>query len=654
MDAPDRRAPPTADPYPRPASGLSTKISIGFGIVLALHVSIAVLSHFGLERAKEQFRDYDQMTSQAEVMIEIDRDVAELQRAVLTYTYTGHKGVADRVQALHDELVVELGNAGDEVEDATLDENLARMMGFLEEYRGAFDLVMEDRSQRKSLVDQSLAVAGDEVSSILSRMLLSARREEDHVSASLFGEAQQSFLLARLDAGEYLNGLDASRVRSARGHLTHAAGLLAGVEDPRHDPSTREALEWIPRYDHAFVQAVQRTRGYLHLVNVVMAGVAAEFLRLSGHVRDQHLAELDLLSAQMLDDQNSFQWLSGGFSLLTIVFGVIAGALIGRAITRPLREITQTLSRLAGGDRDAQVPGRDRTDEIGEMARAAQVFKEKNQETARLLESSRHLAKQHERVIIDLREANQELDSFAYVASHDLKAPLRAISTLAAWIDEDHGHLLDDDARGHLDLMRQRVTRMNKLLEDILAFCRAGRSSFDVVEVDLHALLRDVVQLVSPPDGFDVTVDGEAIQLRTVAVPLQQTIANLVSNAIKHHDRDRGEVRITSRRHGEFVDITVQDDGPGIAPHHHRRVFEVFQTLKPRDEVESSGMGLAMVHKYVQRFGGRVWVESDEGTRGCRFQVRWPLAATPRDPALADPWTVDPPAVEQQLEGAKP
>jgi len=223
----------------------------------------------------------------------------------------------------------------------------------------------------------------------------------------------------------------------------------------------------------------------------------------------------------------------------------------------------------------------------------------------------------------DLRRINEDLDAFAYVASHDLKAPLRAIANLASWIEEDAGPSLPGGSREHLALLRRRVQRMEKLLNDLLAYSRAGRAEAHLEELDVRTLVEGIVETLAPPAGFTVTVLGDCPPVRAPRAALEQIVRNLVDNAIKHHDKERGRIEVWVLAREDHVEFVVSDDGPGIPPEYHERVFAMFQTLKPRDEVEGSGMGLAIVKKLVERNGGRVRIVPSTG-RGASFAFTWP------------------------------
>ena len=171
--------------------------------------------------------------------------------------------------------------------------------------------------------------------------------------------------------------------------------------------------------------------------------------------------------------------------------------------------------------------------------------------------------------------------------------------------------------------MRGRIIRMEKLLDDLLAYSRADRYQYNLGKVDVAELLDDIVRLVTPPQGFAVSLQTSLPVLITQKVPLETVLRNLINNAIKHHDRTDGQVQVAVQDLGEFFEFSVSDDGPGIAPEFHERIFQIFQTLRPRDQVEGSGMGLAIVKKIVESRNGRISVTSTPG-QGATFRFTWP------------------------------
>lgn len=230
--------------------------------------------------------------------------------------------------------------------------------------------------------------------------------------------------------------------------------------------------------------------------------------------------------------------------------------------------------------------------------------------------------RQLEQKNVELERSNHELDQFAYVASHDLKAPLRAITQLAHWIGEDAIDVLPQSSKSHLAKLLKRIERLEQLLDDLLTYSRAGRQRHSPEPVDAAALVRDVVNILAPPEEFVVQIDDSMPTFSTERVPLETALRNLIGNAVKHHSRSDGRVQVTIEDRGDVLEFAVSDDGPGIEEQFHDRIFQVFQTLQPRDQVEGSGMGLAIVKKLVETRGGAIWVESDPD-RGTTFRFTW-------------------------------
>ncbi|MBW4522910.1 MAG: PAS domain-containing protein [Scytolyngbya sp. HA4215-MV1] len=222
-----------------------------------------------------------------------------------------------------------------------------------------------------------------------------------------------------------------------------------------------------------------------------------------------------------------------------------------------------------------------------------------------------------------LQERNQELDQFAYVVSHDLKAPLRAIANLSLWLEEDLADLLPAENRHQMELLRSRVYRMESLINGLLEYSRVGRMETAVQTVDVNQLLLEVVDSLSPNPAFTIDIASNLPTLTTKPLLMSQVFANLISNAVKHHHRASGRIQISVQEHAQFYDFAVADDGPGIDAQHHTKIFTIFQTLKPRDEQENTGVGLSIVKKIIETEGGTITLTSQLGA-GSIFRFTWP------------------------------
>jgi signal transduction histidine kinase len=228
----------------------------------------------------------------------------------------------------------------------------------------------------------------------------------------------------------------------------------------------------------------------------------------------------------------------------------------------------------------------------------------------------------------ELESANQELKDFAYIASHDLKAPLRAIKTLADWISTDYADKLDQDGQEQLKLLKQRVDRMHNLIDGILQYSRVGRVREKNVEVHLDKLLPEIIDILAPSAQIKITVETELPIIKCEETRITQVFQNLLSNAIKYMDKPDGLIRVGCSEEGEFWKFSVADNGPGIEKQHWERIFKIFQTLAPRDEFESTGIGLTVVKKIVELYNGKIWLDSELG-KGTTFFFTFPKAGAP-------------------------
>ena len=254
--------------------------------------------------------------------------------------------------------------------------------------------------------------------------------------------------------------------------------------------------------------------------------------------------------------------------------------------------------------------------------RAVHHAREATRDLRRSMAHTEHMARTLEQQNAALQHSNQELDRFAHVASHDLKAPLNAIQKLCTWIEEDCGERLPDESRQHFEILKARVRRLAKLLDDLLLYSRAGRGAAEPERIELAALVEDVVRLMDVPERFSVHVHGGTVT--APRQPLEQVLRNLIGNVVKHHGGTTGRIDITLATSATGFDLTVSDDGVGIPEALRERALRMFETLKPRDETEGSGIGLALCKKIVESCGGSFSIATAP-SGGAAFISHWPL-----------------------------
>ncbi|RIJ41962.1 sensor histidine kinase [Pontibacter oryzae] len=346
-------------------------------------------------------------------------------------------------------------------------------------------------------------------------------------------------------------------------------------------------------------------------INVIREGVGRKMMdSIRAHIDAFDKHELKLKNVRMAELNGTLRLTNNLAIALTIIclaVGFMIIQILVKAIRTRLEGLATMATEITNGDFKARVVDK-RSDEI------SVVSKSLNTMAWRLDES-----------FTDLQKSNDELDQFAYVVSHDLKAPLRAINSLAEWIEEDLGTALDPDVKRNIDLLRGRVLRMENLINGILEYSRIGRKELPQQHFSSHKLVTDIVDSLSTGQNVHVDVDPSLPELNTEHIFMHQVFSNLISNAIKYNDKPNPHVHIGARELSGNYEFWVEDNGPGISKEYHEKVFGIFQTMEARDTKESTGVGLAIVKKIIDEKGGSIHIESEPGL-GSKFVFSWPKA----------------------------
>lgn len=232
---------------------------------------------------------------------------------------------------------------------------------------------------------------------------------------------------------------------------------------------------------------------------------------------------------------------------------------------------------------------------------------------ARDITERKEAEKKQAELLQKVENINKELKDFASIVSHDLKAPLRGIKTLANWILTDYGDKFDETGKEQMDLLLARVERMYKLIDGVLQYSRIGRAEGKQIEVNLNEIMPELIDMVVPPDNIKVTIEKELPVIECEEIHVMQLFQNLLSNAIKYMDKSEGIIKIDCEKEGKFWKFSVSDNGPGIEEKHFEKIFKMFQALSVREEFEGTGVGLTVTKKIVELYGGEIWVESKVG-----------------------------------------
>ncbi len=279
-------------------------------------------------------------------------------------------------------------------------------------------------------------------------------------------------------------------------------------------------------------------------------------------------------------------------------------------------------------------------DEIGDLVRA---FNEMARDLERTTTSVDNLHKEiaerkraencQAQLVKKVDNINKELKEFASIVSHDLKAPLRGIKTLASWILSDSADKLDDQANEQMNLLLERVERMYNLIEGALQYSRAGRAEGKRVQVNLNNFIPEIINMVVPPENITVTIENELPVIECEETHIMQVFQNLLSNAIKYMDKPQGWIKIGCVEHDGFWKFSVADNGPGIEEKHFERIFKIFQALPTSPDFEGTGVGLTVAKKIIELYDGKIWVESNPG-EGSTFFFTLPKSDAPQEVSI--------------------
>lgn len=290
---------------------------------------------------------------------------------------------------------------------------------------------------------------------------------------------------------------------------------------------------------------------------------------------------------------------------LSILFGFLISLFLAYSISTRIMAMVKMANTIASGNYGVK------TADTG------------NDELSQLANSLNHMAEVLSENIRLLQRKNEELDQFAHIVSHDLKAPLRGIDNVITWIEEDHSTELPPKISEYIQLIKGRLLRAENMIRGILLYARVGKQNLQREFINLNALMQDIAENLVPRPGLRLETQPNMPEIYSERIPLQQVLSNLISNAIKYHDKAEGYIKVYVKSLNNHLEFFVEDNGPGISPAYHDKIFAIFQTLQERDSFESTGVGLAIVKKILDDRKQKITVKSEVGN-GTTFSFTWP------------------------------
>lgn len=312
-------------------------------------------------------------------------------------------------------------------------------------------------------------------------------------------------------------------------------------------------------------------------------------------------------------------------SIVLLVAVVIMAIFIAHSISEPIKELTKVSGIIAGGNLSTRA-AINAGDEIGELAYAFNRMTDSLVEAKAVVEQKKDELEEQKKL---LEKANQELDSFVYTVSHDLRAPLRAISSFSSFLEEDYKDKIDAQGKDHLSEVRKGAERMSRLIDDLLKLSRISRIKNPYEDVNIQELINSAIERIKfdiEQYKVDLSIQKDIPTVRCDRIKMTEAFLNLINNAIKFSSKNNKEnpkVEIGYEDRNELHQFFVKDNGIGIDSKYHKQIFGIFQRLHTEKEYEGTGAGLSIVERIIDGHGGKIWVESEVG-RGATFYFTIP------------------------------
>ncbi|MEI6986989.1 MAG: ATP-binding protein [Rhodospirillaceae bacterium] len=580
------------------------RVYLGFGIVLAIQLAQGILGTTALQSAASRFQTYATVDKTISEVHEIENNVMDLQRSVLIFTFSGYDGIVSRIRRLQDTLKQQFIIIGPHIEDKARTDVLSRMEGHFRNYVDNFNAALEERHLRDELSNGQMSVLAKEISESLSTLLNELVGQNNYRIAATVGVVLDKFFQAHQKAMEFQRTPDSMLVHECEGAAINVKRILGDMKGDADSDKLKETISIIAdksaRYFISFQGMVRASRAYLYLVYVVMPGEAVEFSRLASDLRNASLNIKNGLSSDINKASQDSSSTALYFSVLAVFVSGLLSWLISRSISRPVVAMTHALTELASGRRETNIPGRGRGDEIGAMAKAADIFKVKVEE---------------------LDQANQYKSKFLAMMSHEIRTPITSVLGVADLLRRTN---LTEEQSGYLNILKSSTKSLLTILNDILDISKleAGKITIECEPFNPRATAQEVIGLAhGSPSAKGLTLDLTISDDVPPAVTGDQTrvkqiLYNLLSNAIKFTENGSVTVQMSTNWMAEgAVEILtkVVDTGIGIESSQRDKLFLEFSQADQSTtrRFGGTGLGLAITKILVELMGGQVGFESE-------------------------------------------
>ncbi|AKH68638.1 signal transduction histidine kinase [Spongiibacter sp. IMCC21906] len=591
---------------------IQKQILLGYAPVLVVLTILSVLNFVNVKQFQAQFNTLQQANTQRLGFMAINRDILELQRLALVYSYVGYTGVLHKITRQNEQLDKELELAKSLTKDnKRIHERLITMATAYKEYDQLFSKSVAMQKTLKQLQQGEIETLHLTQNQILQKLTTSFANRQQLEQSNTTNEITLALTKIYADskiistsANIVLFGNTLARLKSVQEMVTTAKTKTTTANQSELLNMLATSLK---KYDDALKKLVTTRSSFLQLINVVLAGKTAQINQLSQELDQLIEQHAQTLRQDITDGMNRAQNRFHFFTVLAVLTGLASSILIATGIASPVKAISKTLSKLAEGEANIDIPGQQRQDELGSMAKAANEFKLMAQ---------------------NLEAQTAELEEFAYRTSHDLRSPLVASLSL---LELATNALEKDDkqqAQQAIDFTHNSLSKLEKLVRDILDLTKTKAAQENKTEIDLDTIINETIAKIANLPNFQrldiqVAIDP-SITLHSQKSRITLILENLISNAVKYQntDTEASYIKVHALQHKSNIVIEVEDNGLGIPEKYQHQLFTMFKRFHPNASF-GSGLGLYMVKKSAEVINAKLEYESRE--QGSTFRLILPV-----------------------------
>ena len=601
-------------------------------IILIILVSILALQILLSRTVQKQLISSQQSINHSHTLVglvhELERDIIDLQRTLLIYKETASKTSAARFYELMTHVTDKLNSFEYKLNNDQFiiidDALLERMRSHLKDYNSNFNDVIEGRSRRKQ-------ISGNISNNFFKLVEMFNQNPGTKTNASTL-EIKYNLTVSENFINRYLISPEYEYIEQFQLHITKASQLIHNKVGQNHPANLI-----VSTIKKDFIQLTHITRGYVFLVNVVMAGSANEFLYLTKNLRKTVTESQTKVSQQSTTDAATAQFRTDIFSLVSILIALLTAWFMANKIINPIRNITEVFGKLSKDKQITKVPETQRNDEIGDLARAADIFHAKNKQTSELLKSAQTMNLKHELLNTALTSEKRKAElaaksksMFLANMSHEIRTPMNGIIGL---IDLTLKTELTDQQKHNLTKAAYSGQILMNVINDILDFSKieAGKLSIESVEFDINSIIENLisfsaVQLKEKSLRFRINT-SPSLPKKFYGDPLRisQVLLNLCGNSVKFTEHGLIEVSFDCQKpdDNEYLIITVSDTGIGMDKDELANIFSSFTQAdgSTSRKYGGTGLGLSIVKQLTELMGGDINVSSEKDKGSC-FRIR--------------------------------